>query len=148
MSTNVTEDETAVRALIARFIQAICQKDARTLVACYADDVLGFELGPPLEVTASDLRDAQREQKWFDAWKGPLTSSAKEIRVRVNGSLAIAHCLQNLRGTPVQGAPVDVWFRATAAFEKQGSEWKLFHVHNSFPVAMNDGKAHVDLKPL
>jgi len=46
------------------------------------------------------------------------------------------------------GEPVDLWFRATACFRREGSRWLITHMHNSVPFAM-DGtdKALLDLRP-
>lgn len=53
-----------------------------------------------------------------------------------------------MTGTKQDGEKVDLWFRATAGFRLESGQWKITHVHNSVPFAMDDtGRALLDLKP-
>jgi ketosteroid isomerase-like protein len=51
-------------------------------------------------------------------------------------------------GAKVDGEQVDLWFRATARLIKTADGWRIAHLHNSVPFAMDgSGKALLDLKP-
>jgi len=51
-------------------------------------------------------------------------------------------------GTKTDGFEVDLWFRATACFVRRHGQWKIAHVHNSVPFAMDgSNRALLDLKP-
>ena len=53
-----------------------------------------------------------------------------------------------MTGTKKDGEQVDLWFRATAGFRRERGHWKITHVHNSVPFAMDgSGRALLDLKP-
>ena len=53
-----------------------------------------------------------------------------------------------MTGTKTDGEQVDLWFRATACFRREDGAWKITHVHNSVPFAMNGSdRALLDLRP-
>ena len=64
------------------------------------------------------------------------------------GDVAYAFGLQHMTGTKTDGEKVDLWFRATACFRREDGHWRITHMHNSVPFAMDgSGKALLDLKP-
>jgi ketosteroid isomerase-like protein len=141
-----TEEE--VRAVLDKYAAAIKAKDARATVALYASDAVGFELAPPLELESPALHDPSQIQQWFDTWKGPINSEGHDIEILVSEPIAYAYGLRHMTGVKVDGEQVDLWFRATACFKKEAGEWKIAHVHNSVPFAMDgSGRALLDLKP-
>jgi len=53
-----------------------------------------------------------------------------------------------MTGTKADGTKVDLWFRATACLARRAGTWKIVHMHNSVPFAMDgSGRALLDLKP-
>jgi ketosteroid isomerase-like protein len=53
-----------------------------------------------------------------------------------------------MRGTKTDGKEVELWFRATACFRRDGGRWRITHMHNSVPFAMDGSeKALLHLKP-
>ena len=67
-------------------------------------------------------------------------------------SAPFPHDVQKVRSVPPPRAPdgekVDIWTRSTVIFRKEGSTWKVMHVHSSVPFYMDGSfKAAVDLKP-
>jgi len=138
----------AISTLLRRYEAAIYAKDAQATVACYSDDVVAYDLAPPLAIAASVACDPAYIQQWFDSWEGPVSSLAKEVTVKVGGGVAYAFTLRHMTGKKKDGQVADLWFRATATFVKKDGEWKISHIHNSVPFAM-DGtdKALLELKP-
>ena len=59
----MTEDR-KVRDLLRRYQEAINQKDAEATVACYADDVVAYDLAPPLAQDAHVVCDPNHVQQW------------------------------------------------------------------------------------
>jgi PhnB protein len=56
--------------------------------------------------------------------------------------------LQHLTGTRTSGEEIDLWFRATAGFRREDGQWRIAHLHNSVPFAMDGSeKALLHLKP-
>jgi PhnB protein len=141
-------DEIRITELLDAFTAALRAKDARAAVACYAEDVVAYDLAPPLRVESAAMRDAGYLQQWFDTWASPIVSEGQDLQIAVGGDVAYAHGLRHMTGTKKDGEKIDLWFRATAAFRRERGEWKIAHVHNSVPFAMDgSGRALLDLKP-
>jgi uncharacterized protein (TIGR02246 family) len=142
------DDQAAIRALLDRYTAAIRNKDAKATVQCYSDDAIAYDLAPPLSIGPDGLRDPSNVQEWFDTWDGPIQSDAHDLTVRCGGDMGYAYALRHMTGTKKGGQHVDLWFRATATFVKRQGSWKIAHVHNSVPFAMDGSdKALLDLKP-
>jgi ketosteroid isomerase-like protein len=147
-ATKSANDKAQIRALLNAYTAAIYAKDARATVALYARNVVAYDLAPPLEIKARTMRRPNHIQQWFDTWKGPIRSTAKALEIVVGKDVAYAFGLRHMTGTKTDGARADLWFRATAGFRREGGAWKIAHVHNSVPFAMDgSGRALLGLKP-
>ena len=103
---------------------------------------------PPPQLQPEATHDPAPLQHWFNTWTGPIISEGRDLDVAVGGDVAYAHCLRHLSGTKRDGKDVDLWFRATACFRREGDRWRIAHMHNSVPFAMDGSdKALLDLKP-
>lgn len=141
-------DEDEVRGVLAAFTRGIRAKDAGAVIAPLADDEVTFDLAPPLRMGPEITHDPAHLQQWFATWEGPIVSESRDLEVAVGGDVAYAFGMQHLTGKKKDGEAVDLWFRATACFRREGSHWRITHMHNSVPFAM-DGtdKALLDLRP-
>src|SRR5262249_54579167 len=110
-----------------------------------ADDIVTYDLAPPLAHYGSDKAELQA---WFDTWDGPISFTMHDLTVEIGGDLAVARGIAHMTGTKTDGVAVDLWFRATACFGRIGGVWKITHEHTSVPFYMDGSfKAAVDLKP-
>jgi PhnB protein len=147
-ATQSANDKAQIRTLLSAYTAALHAKDARATVALYARDVMAYDLAPPLAIKAKTMRRANHIQQWFDTWKGPIRSTAKALKIVVGKDVAYAFGLRHMTGTKTDGKRADLWFRATACFRRQGGAWKIAHMHNSVPFAMDgSGRALLGLKP-
>jgi PhnB protein len=141
-------DEAQIRELLERYGAAIEAKDAKAMIACYSDDVVAYDLAPPLAMYGHEVCDPKGIQEWFDTWSTPIRSKSRDLRILRGGTIGQAYCLLNMTGKKKGGKVIDLWFRSTALFRKDGSEWKISHIHNSVPFAMDGSdRALLDLKP-
>jgi ketosteroid isomerase-like protein len=54
-----------------------------------------------------------------------------------------------MTGTKTDGEEVELFFRATACFRRDNGHWRITHMHNSVPFAMDGSdKALLHLKAL
>jgi len=137
-----------VQTLLDRYQESINRKDAAATADCYADDIVAYDLAPPLVQDAELARDPTHIQKWFDTWKGPLESAERGAVLRVEGDVAYVYALRQMRGRKTDGQKVELWFRSTAICRRVDEGWKIAHIHNSTPFAMDGSdKALLDLKP-
>src|SRR5262245_60175546 len=93
----------AIRKVLATFTRAIRNKDAAAATGVLADDVVTFDLAPPLRMGPETARDPARLREWFETWKSPITSESHDLKIEIGGDIAYAHCLQHMTGTKKDG---------------------------------------------
>jgi ketosteroid isomerase-like protein len=140
--------ENEIRDVLAELTGAIHDKSARRVIALLSDDAVTFDLAPPLRMGPEASRDPARYEDWFATWESPIGSEPHDLRVEIGGDVACAYGLQHMTGKKRGGEEVDLWFRATACFRRERGRWRITHLHNSVPFAMDgSGKALLDLEP-
>lgn len=143
-----TNDEARVRALLDALSRSIRDKNAAGAIATLAENAVAFDLAPPLRVGPEATHDPAWYEERFATWKGSIGLRSHDLEVIVGSDVAYAYGLQHMTGTKTDGQEVDLWFRATACFRGENGHWRIAHVHNSVPFAMDgSGKALLDLKP-
>jgi ketosteroid isomerase-like protein len=140
--------EDDIKHLLARYERAIHDKDSSAVVACYTKDVVAYDLAPPLSLEARTVTDLADLEQWFSTWDSPISSVAKNMHIRADENVAYAFALRHMTGRKKSGEIVDLWFRATATMAKENGAWKIAHIHNSVPFAMDGSeRAELSLKP-
>ncbi len=135
-------------ALIDARIDAVSRKDAEAAIATLAEDVVAFELAPPLRAPAEAVRDPAALQAWFDGFDGPIEIECRDLVVECGGDIGLAHSLNRMRTRRKDGRAVDFWMRSTLGFRRIGGAWKISHGHSSVPIAMDGSfRALLDLTP-
>jgi len=141
-------DETAIRKRLEERALAIGAKDARAALRYYSDDVVNFDLAPPLAQRGREATDPAELQGWFDTWDGPIGLEFDQLDVRAAGDLAFAFGLLHMTGKRTDGSDTDIWARFTACLERRSGAWMIVHEHQSFPTMMDgSGKSASDLRP-
>ena len=141
-------DEKAIRALIDAQVDAFRRKDAAAAIALLDEDVVAFEMIPPLAVPPGGARNEQAMAAWFSGWEGPIAIEIRDLVVHVDGDVGFTHSLNRLSGTRLGGAKTDIWMRSTMGLRRTDNGWRMVHAHNSVPFDPADGfKARLDLKP-
>jgi ketosteroid isomerase-like protein len=57
--------------------------------------------------------------------------------------------LSHMTGRKTDGNDVDLWYRTTACLRRTSDGWRIAHLHNSVPFAMDgSGRALLDLRPM
>jgi ketosteroid isomerase-like protein len=141
-----TRDEAEIRSRIERWQEALRAKSLDGVMANYVDGAVAFDLAPPLEHSATELRRGLAE--WFPTWDGPIGYETRELSVTAGDDVAFSRSLNHLTGKRTNGDKADVWFRATLCFRKVDGEWLVAHEHTSVPFYMDGSfRAAVDLKP-
>jgi uncharacterized protein (TIGR02246 family) len=141
-------DEDRIRQLIDEYADAIAAKDAEAAHAHLSDDLVCFDLAPPLALQGAAALDPKPMQAWLDSWRGSIQSEARDLRIVVGEDVAFAHAVRRMTGTKKSGEKVDLWFRASCGLRKEKGEWKIVHLHNSVPLYMDgSARAATDLTP-
>ncbi|GLZ39627.1 nuclear transport factor 2 family protein [Actinokineospora sp. NBRC 105648] len=141
--------EADIRAVIAEQERAMRSRDAAALIARYTQDVVKFDLAPPLGRSGAAARDVEGLRAWFAGFDGEIDFAVTRLSVEVAGDLAFCHSVNRLGATP-KGAPgpFTMWFRSTLCLRRDGSEWLVAHEHTSTPFHMDGSfRAATDLLP-
>jgi ketosteroid isomerase-like protein len=147
-ATKHPADAEQIGHLLDAYAAAIRAKDAPATVACYARDAVAFDLAPPLRIAPDAVRDPRYIQQWFDTWDGPIETEGRDLQLVAGDDVAYGFELRHMTGTKTDGETVDLWFRSTACLRKDDGGWKIAHVHNSVPFAMDGSdRALLDLEP-
>lgn len=141
---HTSESEQQLRSLIEARAQATRTKSVPALAACFAQDAIGFFLAPPLRALTRD----EDPSAWFDTWVGEIGLEMRDLVISAGGEVAYSYCLVHLTGARTTGETVDSWFRETLCFRQIDGEWKITHLHESYPMRMDGSdKAALDLNP-
>jgi ketosteroid isomerase-like protein len=138
-------DEAAIAAMLEAWGDAIGGKRVTDAESHMTPDVLQYSLAPPLRSVG---RDAEGLEAWFATWEGPIGGEVRDVRLTLGGNVAFWTGLVHMTGTKTDGVRVDLWFRETLGLRKIDGAWKIAHIHESVPFAMDgSGRAELGLKP-
>lgn len=142
-------DETSeqqIRAVIDERVQAVRAKDPVPLAARHADDVVTFDVLPPL-LRRGPGPVIEKTQQWFDGYRSAIGYRVDELDVVADGDLGFCSFVYNVQGTLQSGAEVDMWVRATLCLRRVDGTWRIVHDHESVPFDPETGRAVIDLAP-
>jgi ketosteroid isomerase-like protein len=143
-SNNNSEKE--IRSWLHQFTNAFNEKNVDAIMALYTDDVVAYDIVPPLQYVGKAAYRADYQQ-FFSQYEGGLHLEARDVHVGATSELGYLTCLELIRGTLKGGQKSDVWVRATSLFRKVNGHWLDFHDHISVPADMESGKAMLELSP-
>jgi uncharacterized protein (TIGR02246 family) len=135
-----------IRAWLDRWTKAFTKQDVDTIMALYADDIVAYDLVPPLQYIGKAAYRADYQQ-FFSQFEGDLHVEVRDLHVGVTGELGYAAGLELISGTLRNGQKTNVWLRFTSLFRKSDGHWLDFHDHVSVPADIESGKAMLDVKP-
>jgi uncharacterized protein (TIGR02246 family) len=135
-----------IRGWLDRWTKAFTTKDADALMTLYADDVIAFDVVPPLQYIGKAAYRADFQQ-FFSQYDSDLKVEVRDLHVAATGDFGYATGLQLVSGTLKRGQKSEVWVRFTSLFRKSEGRWVNFHDHVSVPADIESGKAMLELKP-
>lgn len=140
-------DAEDIRRLLGAHIAALHSKDAEAATAHLADDILCFDLAPPLASRGREVYRAGLEA-WFPTWEGLIDYEQAGLEVTVGGDVAFATAYNRLGGAKRGQGMHHLWVRVTIGLKKIEGRWTIAHEHTSVPFAMDGSfKARTDLTP-
>ncbi|MGH7022010.1 MAG: YybH family protein [Caulobacteraceae bacterium] len=148
MATRHAADEAAIRQLIDKSVEAIRAMDLGALKACFAPDIVSFDVGPQLE----SVGVAAKMQNWvlaFTVFQPPIGYEYRDLAITVGDEVAFAHSFNRLSGTMKAGNVhrIGPWVRYTGAYRKVHGAWLIAHDHVSTPINVMTGQALMNLEP-
>lgn len=139
-------DEAEIKRGIEGGVEAIRDKNIEGVMVLYAQEVVSFDIVPPLRYLGADAFRKVWEEV-FSSFQGPIDYDIHDLTITVGGDVAFTYSLNRISGTLNTGQKTDLWLRWTACFRKINGQWLIVHHQNSVPVDLETGRAVLSLKP-
>ncbi|WP_338720426.1 nuclear transport factor 2 family protein [Devosia sp. XK-2] len=140
--------DSAIMSVIRAQEGATCRGDVQAIVEPMSDEIVLFDLPPPLVHRGVQARDIEEIKRWLATWTNGVCVRLEESQILTEGDLAVVFGLSRMTGTKLDGTTVDSWSRRTVVLARSAGAWKIVHEHSSFPMAMDgSGRAVTDLTP-
>jgi ketosteroid isomerase-like protein len=139
-------EEAHIRQRMESWTKALRAKDLDGLMSHYAQDILVFDLAPPLQY-AGAVAYRRNWADWFPSFRGPVGYEIRDLHITTSGGAAFCSSLNRISGTRTSGENSDVWVRATVCLSKVDDEWMIAHEHFSVPINMGTFQGELNLKP-
>lgn len=139
--------ERELRRLHERWFDSTAGKDLDGLMAPIADDVVSYEHDQPLQYIGVDAVREVCKAGLDAAGDSIVTWNVPDLRILVNGDLAVAWGLNHVQVKPADGQTVESWSRGTRIFQRRNGAWLMTHQHLSYPYDPATGHAKTDLRP-
>jgi ketosteroid isomerase-like protein len=97
----VRDQESEVRALLERRVEACRAKDIDRLMSLYAPDSMYFDVVPPLQFVGS-AAIRRNFLRWFDEYEGPIGLETRDLHLVTSGDVAFAHMLHLDMGVSIR----------------------------------------------
>jgi uncharacterized protein (TIGR02246 family) len=143
---NKKHDEAQIKRVIEDGVKAVRDRDIEGVMSLYAQEVVSFDIVPPLQYIGADAFRKPWEDV-FSVYRGPIDYQVHDLNITVGDDVAFTHSLNRISGTLISGQKTDLWMRWTACFRKINGKWLIVHHQISVPVDLRNGKAVLDLKP-
>jgi uncharacterized protein (TIGR02246 family) len=129
-----TPNETQIRELVENWAKAVRAKDITGVVAHHTDDVLMFDVPPPVAVRGiSAYQDTW--PPFFEALtEGKGAFDIVELGIAAGDTVAFATALLRCGSTEELAKDDTPRLRLTIGLRKVDGVWKIAHEHHSFPA--------------
>jgi len=138
-------EEVAIQRLLDELTIALHDKNIEGVMSLYAQEVVTFDIVPPLQYLGADALRKLWEEVFFVYQT--ITYEIHDLSITVGDDMAFTHSLNRMSGSMTTGQKTDYWLRWTACFRKINGKWLIVHHQNSVPADLEHGKAALDLKP-
>src|SRR5437016_2688639 len=99
-----------IRGWIDRWTKAVSAKDIDRLMELYTDDVVAYDVVPPLQYIGKAAYRADYQQ-FFSQYEGNLRFEVRDLHVGATGDLGYAAGLELISGTLKNGQKASLWLK-------------------------------------
>ncbi len=134
----VGSDEAVIRRMLEEWAAAVRDRDIERVVRDRTEDVLLFDVVPPLRIQGVSAYRLSWEDQFFP-WMGARGSfRLSEIDVHAGERVAFATAIIDCAGHDA-GNDVALRVRLTVGLVKQDGRWRVAHEHHSEAVSQSAG---------
>jgi uncharacterized protein (TIGR02246 family) len=132
-SNPAKSDATEIRSLIERWSQAVRDEDRTKIRQDHADDILMFDVPPPLRSRGIDEYMATWDL-FFGSMEKPVAFDFTDVEVTAGTDVAFATAIGHCVNIDKSGRREPLTFRLTMGLRKIAGRWVVTHEHHSLPA--------------
>jgi ketosteroid isomerase-like protein len=143
------KSEREIKVLLNGLAEAVQAGELGDISSYYADDIVIFDMMPPLQFkNKEEYQKVSWQECFLDYFAFPVEYNFHQQEISVSADLAVVHGLVHLNGTSKKDSAVmEAWMRSTIVLKKAGDRWAITHEHTSVPLALEDSKGLMNLAP-
>jgi uncharacterized protein (TIGR02246 family) len=127
-------NEAKIRTLVENWAEAVRAKDIAGVLAHHTDDVLMFDVPPPVAVRGLSAYQDTWPPFFRALTEGQGAFDITELRITANDTVAFATALLRCGSTEELAKDNTPRLRLTIGLRKVDGDWKIAHEHHSFPA--------------
>jgi uncharacterized protein (TIGR02246 family) len=127
-------DETQIRKLVQNWAEAVRAKDINGVIAHHTDDVLMFDVPPPVAVRGISAYQDTWPPFFKALTEGKGAFDIAELNITAGDAVAFATALLRCGSTEELAKDDTPRLRLTIGLRKVEGAWKIGHEHHSFPA--------------
>jgi uncharacterized protein (TIGR02246 family) len=131
--SNPANDESQIRKLIDRWAEAVRAQNRAGIRADHDDDMLMFDVPPPLQSRGLDAYMATWET-FFSSVEKPVKFALSDVRITSGAEVAFATALGHCVNLDANGKSEPLTIRLTIALRNIDGQWRVLHEHHSLPA--------------
>ena len=131
--SNLSSNEEEVRARVMSWADAVRARDFDKLMDHYSDDIVVFDVPPPMRKTGKEGYRKNWEG-WLGEFNGEIDVEFRDMVVNAGDSVAFVSTLSRIFEKADEGS--GHWVRVTVGLRKTGGRWLAVHEHVSVPMGM------------
>ncbi len=142
----IKAEEAQLRRTIDTVIDGLHDKDLDAVRQAYTDDVVSFDIEPPLQ----HVGIAAKLANWANVFRvfKTVTYDVRDLTFTIGNEVAFGHAFARLHGTLTNGVSSDgMWVRVAYGLRKIDGDWRIAHDQVSVPFDITTGKGVTDLEP-
>lgn len=131
--SNLTGNEEEVRVSVMSWADAVRERDFDKLMYHYSDDIVVFDVPPPMRKTGKDSYRKNWEG-WLGEFNGEIDVEFRDMVINAGERVAFVSTLS--RVFEKANAESGHWVRVTVGLRKTDGRWLAVHEHVSMPMGM------------
>jgi ketosteroid isomerase-like protein len=129
---DLSEDEAALRELIAQWAKAVRDENLPGIRANHDPDILMFDVPPPFLSRGLEAY-MTTWQIFYPSQARPIAFDLEEVEITAGSDVAFATAVGHCDYIE-HGKKTDLKFRLTIGFRKSNDQWRIMHEHHSVPA--------------
>jgi len=126
-------DEELIKTLVQRWAAAVRREDVEGAVLSHSQDILLFDVPPPLQSRGIDAYRASWDT--YFQWAEGGAFDVSELEVTAGDTVAFCHGIIRCAGRSADGRRTELRIRLTVGCRKIDGQWLVTHEHHSEPSA-------------